>query len=83
MCGRAAQFTGCSLDANGLFHLARSVAIGAAVVLTGASPNPKDKDGVMTSHYTMGDDGTVRVCLRIKRGNGTELVINRVLDRVA
>ena len=52
------------------------------MVLTGDSPNPKDKGGVMTSHYTMGDDDTVRIVMRIARGDGTELVINRVLDRV-
>lgn len=52
------------------------------VVLTGPSPNKRDPAGRMVGRFSAQPDGTVVHTIEITRGDGTVLLVRRVLEKV-
>ncbi|KAA0147413.1 hypothetical protein FNF27_06662 [Cafeteria roenbergensis] len=52
-----------------------------AISMTGPSPNAKDPKGTLVTTYTLLPDGTLQLTMHISRGDGSELLIRRILER--
>ena len=55
--------------------------VAGAISMTGPSPNAKDPKGTLVTTYTLLPDGTLQLTMHISRGDGSELLIRRILER--